>query len=143
MKTKILVLATLLLGGLIFTSCQKDNTLFNDNLQEQNAYKVDPGDTIWLDLLRNYPDPFNSSTTIEYRVTQPQLIKLTVRSVGSEFATVLVNEEKEKGIHKILYSGKGLPVGEYLLELTIGGKIAIETMTKVNDREQDGPGWDD
>lgn len=143
MKTKIIVLATLLLGGLIFASCQKDNALFDDNLQEQNVFKEDPGDTVWVDMLRNYPDPFNYATTIEYRLTQPAFIKLTVHPAGSGFGTVLVSGEMVKGIHKVRFDGRGLPAGEYIAELTVGGKVAVETMTKVTDTDYDGPHWDD
>lgn len=146
MKTKIFVLASLLLGGLIFTSCQKDNTLIEDHTTEQTFAKENygedpnPGDSVWFDMLRNYPDPFNYSTRIEYRLTKPAFVRLSVHQVGAGLGVVLDEGVKTKGVHTVLYSGRGLIVGEYVAELMVGGKIARETMTKVTDIDYDGPG---
>ena len=146
MKTKVLVLASLLLGGFLFTSCQKDNSLMEDSATEQTFakenYGEDPhtGDSLWVDMLRNYPDPFNYSTTIEYRLTKPAFIRLSVHQVGAGLGTVLDEGVKMKGAHTFLFSGRGLPAGEYVAELMVGGQVARETMTKVTDIDYDGPG---
>ena len=72
MKTKILVLAVLLFGGLLFTSCQKDDALLENKATENQYVKdnfiEDEAESTLSFNLHNYPDPFNATTTIEYRM---------------------------------------------------------------------------
>ncbi|HEX9934288.1 MAG TPA: DUF362 domain-containing protein, partial [bacterium] len=52
-------------------------------------------------LLANYPNPFNPSTTIVFRLTARSLIALKVyNALGREVAT-LVNEEEPAGMHHV------------------------------------------
>ena len=139
MKTKILVFAALLIGGLILTSCSKDNALIEDNAFAQTAkdqYDEYP-DPYWVDMLSNYPDPFNFSTTIEFKLNRPCLVTLSVYKEGSNVETVILEGLKTKGTHSVVFSGKGLEDGKYFAELRIGDKVAIEEMTKVSDIAQD------
>lgn len=132
MKTKILVFTALLIGGLIFTSCKKDNELLNDNSYALNDAKTtsDTPDTVWVDIMTNYPDPFYGSTTIEYRLDRMTWVKLSVYSENSGFGTILVHEIQEKGIHTYNFGAAGLEPGDYIAELKINNKIVKEVMTK-------------
>ena len=52
-------------------------------------------------LEQNYPNPFNPTTTIGYVLQEKSNAKLTLlNSLGEEIA-VLVNEEQDKGYHKV------------------------------------------
>ena len=138
MKTKVLVLATLLLGGFIFTSCQKDNALLEDNATGQSFAKENYSEDqdlepVWVYQLRNFPDPFNISTTIEYKLARTAFVKLIVFQSNSRWKKVLVKEIQSKGTQTVEFDASGLPAGEYIAEVRVGNKVLTETMLKIND----------
>jgi len=133
MKTKILVLAALLFGGLLFTSCQKDDALLEDNATEQLNVKdnfVDDHLSQWAFTLGNYPDPFCYSTTIEYHLPQSAFVELYVNPPGVVRKIVLVNEFQRKGVHKFKFIPRGLPNGQYIVYLKAGNRYTKDIMTK-------------
>jgi hypothetical protein len=55
-------------------------------------------------LSQNYPNPFNPSTIIEFRIADFGFVTLKVYDIlGNEVAT-LVNEEKQPGTYKVMFS---------------------------------------
>ena len=133
MKTSILVLTVLLAGGLIFTSCKKDNDLLSENAYGQSYEKNNYGhpDSIVFDILKNYPDPFYTHTTIEFRLVKTSWVKLSVLSENTGIGVVLMQEIREKGVHTYDFNGAHLPAGEYLIEMKLsGGQIVKEYMVK-------------
>jgi len=133
MKTKILVLAVLLFGGLLFTSCQKDDALIEDKATEQMLNRANPEDgqeSVWPYYLQNFPDPFISRTIIVYRVVHPTFVELCVYQSASKKTLVLVNEFQEKGYYDAKFEASGLPNGEYIAKLKVGNKTIEKIMTK-------------
>jgi len=55
-------------------------------------------------LLSNYPNPFNPSTVIPYRLKEAGYVKLYVYDVKGELVRVLVNEWQEKGYYEALFN---------------------------------------
>ena len=140
MKTKILVLAVLLLGGLLFTSCQKDDALIEDKATEQSYVK----DNFIEDLaqgsllvynLHNYPDPFNSTTTIEYYLPCNAFVTLSVyqSDISHQNDMVFIEGLQRMGIHTVEFDASELPDGIYFAELKVGNKVCRERMTKDSD----------
>jgi len=89
-------------------------------------------------LLRNYPNPFNPSTTIKFEVPGQSFVTLKVYNIlGQEVAT-LVNGVKQAGSYDITFSAKGgstsggdvnnLSSGIYFYRLTAGQKIMTKKM---------------
>ena len=59
-------------------------------------------------LEQNYPNPFNPTTTIGYVLQEKSNAKLILlNSIGEEIA-VLVNEEQDKGYHKVDFNAANL-----------------------------------
>ncbi|MDH3268351.1 MAG: hypothetical protein OEM46_05805 [Ignavibacteria bacterium] len=54
-------------------------------------------------LLSNYPNPFNPSTVIPYRLKKGGYVKLYVYDVKGELVRVLVNQWQEKGYYEVLF----------------------------------------
>jgi hypothetical protein len=54
-------------------------------------------------LLSNYPNPFNPSTVIPYRLKEAGYVKLYVYDVKGELVRVLVNEWQEKGYYEVMF----------------------------------------
>ena len=79
-------------------------------------------------LEQNYPNPFNPSTTISYGLKEKSDVKLTLlNSLGEEVA-ILVNEEQDKGYHKVEFNAANLSSGVYFYKLVAGNFIDTKKM---------------
>lgn len=75
-----------------------------------------------IELYPNYPNPFNSTTTIRYSVPaiRPQnlvSLQLNVYDVSGKNVAELVNEKKYPGEYQIQFNALGLPSGIYYCTL--------------------------
>jgi hypothetical protein len=71
-------------------------------------------------LSQNFPNPFNPSTTIRYRLPQEVFVTLKVHNMLGEQLATLVNEEKETGSYQVQFDGTGLASGVYIYRLQAG-----------------------
>ena len=72
-------------------------------------------------LDQNFPNPFNPTTTIGFRVASPGWVSLKVYDVlGREVAT-LVHENMRPGRYERIFNAAGMASGVYFYRLTIGG----------------------
>jgi hypothetical protein len=132
MKTRNLLLAGLLIGGLAFTSCQKDNSLQPANTDAE--MKTHSTGEIWSvddDPLSNFPDPFVDKTTITYRLNKAGYIRLAISGENFNSVTVLENGYKEAGVYQFEFDGSRLHPGVYIAQLRHDGKTIIEQMRRV------------
>jgi len=68
-----------------------------------------------------YPNPFNSSTTIEYELQKTTWINLSLYNLVGQKLQVLVDQLQIPGIHRFSYSASGLSSGIYILKMTAEG----------------------
>lgn len=73
-----------------------------------------------LYLLQNFPNPFNPTTTIEYRIPKEGHVTLKVYDVLGKEITTIVNERKLPGTYKANFEGGELTSGVYITRLTMG-----------------------
>lgn len=144
MKTKLLIISSLIIGGMLLSSCQKDNALIEDSSFEQMAAKTEAVDSpktntwsdehdwgdIEADKITNYPDPFKMFTTIQYHLEKTSKVSLAVYNNQSELVIVLVNAYEGPGKHMVKFDSRGLRAGKYNAELKIGKTVYLEEMTK-------------
>jgi formylglycine-generating enzyme required for sulfatase activity len=71
-------------------------------------------------LLKIYPNPFNSTTTIKYKVTEPGFVSLKVFDAMGNQVTSLVNEQKPSGDYLIEWNAAGFKSGIYFCKLQTG-----------------------
>jgi hypothetical protein len=57
-------------------------------------------------ILTDYPNPFNSQTTIKYEVNKAQTINLSIYNIKGQLVKTIVNEYKQKGQHDVTWEGK-------------------------------------
>lgn len=69
-------------------------------------------------LERNYPNPFNPSTTIVFAIPTPSTVKLVIYDLLGREVTLLVDEEMQPGEYKATFNGTGFPSGIYFYRLT-------------------------
>ncbi|MBL8007562.1 MAG: T9SS type A sorting domain-containing protein [Ignavibacteria bacterium] len=80
-------------------------------------------------LYQNFPNPFNPSTAIIYKLQYTGYVTLKVfNSIGKQIRT-LVNEKKYSGEYKIDFDGSNLPSGVYFYSLEIKIEKSSEVFT--------------
>lgn len=83
---------------------------------------------IRFELSANYPNPFNSATTIRYSVPERGNVTLKVYDVLGREVGTLVNEVKNAGVYEVKFDGSRLSSGVYFIRLDYGGKVATGKM---------------
>ena len=72
-------------------------------------------------LLQNFPNPFNNSTTIVFKVVSEKKIKLKLYDMlGNEIRTI-AEGVYPSGLHTVHFSGNGLSSGVYIYRLIADG----------------------
>ena len=71
-------------------------------------------------LLGNYPNPFNSSTTINYELSSSAEVKLEVFTLLGEKVATLVDRWQEAGYKSVSWEASGVSSGAYFYKLTAG-----------------------
>jgi len=80
-------------------------------------------------LLRNYPNPFNPVTTINYRLDQAGMVKLVIYDLLGRKVTTLVDEMKTPGSYAVKWRAEGYASGVYFYRLEHGGsKVLTQKM---------------
>jgi hypothetical protein len=70
-----------------------------------------------LTLLKNYPNPFNPSTTMTFFLPAASIVRLTIYDMVGQEVEVLVAERMESGAHSVSWNPKGKSSGVYLCRL--------------------------
>jgi hypothetical protein len=82
-------------------------------------------------LNQNFPNPFNPTTQISYRLLQSGQVKLEVFDISGRLVAMLVDEKQSAGYHSVRFDAKGLNTGTYLCRLRAGSSVAIKKMVFV------------
>lgn len=83
-------------------------------------------------LGQNYPNPFNPSTTIQFYLTKPEQIDLSIYNTSGQRVQTLVNEFRAAGYYTVQFNARSLPSANYIYRLeTSGGQIQSRSMSLV------------
>jgi len=101
-------------------------------LNDGVAQNVEIPESIVLE--QSYPNPFNPSTMINYKLDKGSHVKLTVYNTLGQEVNTLVDEFKATGLHSISWNGSnaiGEPVaaGVYIYRLVAGDVVLARKMT--------------
>ncbi|MGE5430773.1 MAG: T9SS type A sorting domain-containing protein [Syntrophomonadaceae bacterium] len=106
----VFVVLIITLQGSIYPQKNKTNFFHPDTLHV-------------FSLSQNYPDPFNSSTTINYSVKLDGVIRISVYNILGSRVAVILDAYKSAGNYTVRYNGNNLPGGVYFYKLESGGNI--------------------
>jgi hypothetical protein len=81
-----------------------------------------------FELNQNFPNPFNPSTVIGYRIAEQGQVLLKVYDVLGREVAVLVNEIKSAGYYRVNFDASRLSSGIYFYSLISGNKIVQKKM---------------
>ncbi|MDP2173163.1 MAG: T9SS type A sorting domain-containing protein [Candidatus Cloacimonadaceae bacterium] len=86
--------------------------------------------------LYNYPNPFNPSTTICYRIPESGRVKLSIYNLKGQLVRILLNEPKQSGNHQLIWNGDDqagnmVSSGVYFTRIESNGKSSMHKMLLV------------
>ena len=70
-------------------------------------------------VYKNYPNPFNPSTTIPFVLPHDSRVQIAIYNAGGKFIKKLLDGQKHAGMHRIHFDGKDLASGMYFYRLSI------------------------
>ena len=79
-------------------------------------------------LGRNYPNPFNPSTTIRYGLPASGEVRLVVYDLLGRVVETLVDGVRPAGWHEVSFGGVALSSGTYLYRLETSDRVITQTM---------------
>ncbi|HUF07979.1 MAG TPA: T9SS type A sorting domain-containing protein [Rhodothermales bacterium] len=92
-----------------------------------SAVAVDDDVPVEIDglLAQNYPNPFRSSTTIQYAISRSDLVEVTVVDLLGRTVARLVNARQEPGAYSVVWNGnssegKAVSPGMYVYRIRVG-----------------------
>lgn len=68
-------------------------------------------------LLRNYPNPFNAATTIEYVLTETAEVKISIYNMLGQRIETLYTGESQAGENSLIWNAANYPSGVYFARL--------------------------
>jgi len=82
-------------------------------------------------ILSNYPNPFNPSTIIRYKLPESGLVSLKVFDLLGRQVAELVNEVQHAGLHSVSFNAEHLSSGLYMYRLQAGDLMITRQMSLV------------
>ncbi len=79
-------------------------------------------------LSQNYPDPFNPTTTINYKVAKVGLVTLNVYDMLGQRVATLVNKVQNTGKYSINFDASRLASGVYMYRINAGNFSATKKL---------------
>ena len=74
-------------------------------------------------LFQNYPNPFSTSTTIEYELNRPETVRITFyNQIGKQVD--MIEESQSQGLNKVVWTPENLRDGIYYFSMQAGEQIA-------------------
>lgn len=84
-----------------------------------------------INLSQNVPNPFNSSTNIEFTTAESGHVNLDVYNIMGQHVATLLNESRLSGTHTVQFDAKALSSGIYVYRLRVGNTVTARKMTLV------------
>ncbi len=101
--------------------CMREHSIFNSSMDTNYVTKAPVSYKYKLD--KNYPNPFNNNTTINFALLDRKKVTISVYNIRGEKIKILTNKEYSKGYYSVNWDGRdinGVPVssGVYFYQMT-------------------------
>jgi hypothetical protein len=70
-------------------------------------------------LDHNYPNPFNSNTTIPFTLISPSHVNLSIYNISGQLVETLYNGRMVAGFHSLMWEASAVASGVYFYKLTV------------------------
>jgi hypothetical protein len=107
-----------------------EDIFLNDVSYEDMAFRIDPGSVqnrpADLTLFCNFPNPFNASTSIRYRLGGRSHVQIDLFNISGRKIATLLDREQEPGTYDLVWDGRDddgrdCVSGHYLVLFRSGG----------------------
>ena len=112
------------------------HTSYIDRSGAVSAVRPRPATTlpVSLTITSIYPNPFNASTEIAFRISEPGMVWLAVFNTAGQQVRSLVKKSMTAGAHRVRWDGcdgygRTVSSGLYIARLISGSKAASQQMT--------------
>jgi len=119
----------------IFGVAEFDNSRHGYEHRTSRMYSLNFGPALGIDprgdltnsynLGQSYPNPFNSESTISYRIPNTEFVNISVYNMNGQVVATLVNEQQQAGNHTVKWSALNLDSGVYFYRIQAGNYSAI------------------
>ncbi|MCZ6776693.1 MAG: DNRLRE domain-containing protein [Ignavibacteria bacterium] len=79
-------------------------------------------------LHRNYPNPFNPSTTIQFSITESGIVRLAVHNLLGQQVAALIDKRLAAGTHDVVWNASNATSGVYFYRLEFNGATRVRRM---------------
>ncbi len=84
-------------------------------------------------LGNNYPNPFNSSTTIQYTLPRREYVRLAIYNISGQLVKTIENGVRSIGVYTAIWDGtdargRSATSGIYFYRLEVGGETFVKKM---------------
>jgi hypothetical protein len=120
-----------------FSNFKLTNSANTENLQKaQFILRIEPGaDANGLPdsykLERNYPNPFNPSTTLEFSTPLQGLVSIEIYDILGRKVSTITNENYQAGFHKVRWDASQFSSGIYFAIFRAGDKEFTQKLTLI------------
>jgi hypothetical protein len=90
-----------------------------------------PGTSPSITLGVNYPNPFNSSTTITFELPDARHVTMDIYNLLGQKIGRILDGHRREGMHEVAFEAVDLPGGIYYYVLTAGGVSTVRSMILV------------
>ncbi len=89
-----------------------------------------------FELVDNFPNPFDTSTTIKYKLLSPEKVNIEIYNTMGQKVKTLLWDKTKTGIHIIEWngqneSGKAVAAGSYIVRMSDGKQVLTRTILKI------------
>jgi len=93
--------------GITYTSSKHDTNLrARIGVNHQVGTKTEPSHAMRYFLEENYPNPFNPSTVIAYKIPNEANVNIKIFDLMGKEIITLIDDHQPMGLHKLIWNGK-------------------------------------
>lgn len=81
--------------------------------------------------ISTYPNPFNSTTTVNYSIPKAGDVSLKLYDISGRLAGNLISGKVAAGNHAIVWDASDYPTGVYFCRINAGGFMSVKKMTLI------------
>ncbi|MBN8545982.1 MAG: T9SS type A sorting domain-containing protein [Ignavibacteria bacterium] len=101
---------------------------FDGSFSYSYAVEVEVGTPMTFELSQNFPNPFNPTTTISYRIPETSGVTLKIFDVTGTEVMTLVNQKQEAGSYTINFDATNFASGMYIYKIEAGKYSSVKKM---------------
>ena len=120
-KSKTIIISSIEEGLFVLKLNEGEDLSVDDENVKPNSFVLE----------KNYPNPFNPYTSINYSLSDNGQISLIVYNSLGQIVKTLENGYKQKGSYTVSFDGSALPSGIYFYQLSSKGHVKTEKMSLV------------